>query len=141
MPRFKNSRHFKGFAFVEFGEAGSAEKAVSACRAGPIESLELKAMMKKRWLEIKEALKEKLLEPLAGEDVKHSRSESNDAPKATEKPVATPATEQKQQPQPQQQQQQQKKPKPAKSKRKHMHFADSDDDGDESPSTKRPRSD
>jgi hypothetical protein len=66
MPRFQQSRKFKGFAFVEFAAVDAAEAAVKAAAAREPSLGGIRAMSKLRWLNLKEQLKAKLLEAEGG---------------------------------------------------------------------------
>lgn len=58
MPRFPQSKKFKGFGFVEFAEQDSAEKATA--KASDADLRGIRVMSKRRWLEMKEQLKLRL---------------------------------------------------------------------------------
>lgn len=60
MPRFPQSKRFKGFAFVEFGSVDAAKSASEAALARDPALLGLRAMPKAQWQEMKRQLKEQL---------------------------------------------------------------------------------
>ncbi|TMW56308.1 hypothetical protein Poli38472_008956 [Pythium oligandrum] len=61
MPRFQQSRKFKGFAFVEFASQEAAQAALEAIKSGATSELQgMKAMSKVTWQEMKEKLKAQL---------------------------------------------------------------------------------
>jgi La-related protein 7 len=60
MPRFKQSKKFKGFAFIEFGTKEAASNAMKEIQMQSQVADGMKVMTKKRWVEIKEALKKEL---------------------------------------------------------------------------------
>ncbi|KAE8899297.1 hypothetical protein PF005_g18059 [Phytophthora fragariae] len=65
LPRFPQSKKFKGFGFVEFAEQRAAEEAVA--RASDADLRGIRVMSKRRWLEMKEQLKLRLSCPDASE--------------------------------------------------------------------------
>ncbi|DBA01659.1 TPA: hypothetical protein N0F65_010310 [Lagenidium giganteum] len=68
MPRFQQTKQFKGFAFIEFATADAAQAAVAALTM-EAQNGGMRAMLKTRWLELKEKLKSQLQaqETAAGE--------------------------------------------------------------------------
>ncbi|GAB9474226.1 hypothetical protein Gpo141_00011361 [Globisporangium polare] len=60
MPRFPQSKRFKGFAFVEFASTQAAEALVAAALATDPELHGVRAMPKVQWQELKQQLKEQL---------------------------------------------------------------------------------
>lgn len=68
MPRFPQSRRFKGFAFVEFGSADAAASALQAAQAPDPDLLGIRAMPKAEWEAMKQQLKEKLAAMEASEE-------------------------------------------------------------------------
>lgn len=89
MPRFQQSRKFKGFAFVEFAAKDSTEKALKAAAASDPTLNGVRAMSKIRWLEIKEMLKAKLNEEA---NVAESMSHSPNPAVSSSKTLAAPDT-------------------------------------------------
>lgn len=82
MPRFQQSRKFKGFAFVEFADAEAVGKAAKAATARDPQLKGIRVMTKLRWLALKEQLKAKLAEDAGGHTHKvasDSKGESKDA--------------------------------------------------------------
>ena len=61
MPRFRQSRKFKGFAFVEFATRSAAAEALKAIETQSDPSLAgYRAMPKVRWLDLKEKMMKQL---------------------------------------------------------------------------------
>ncbi|KAF4316951.1 hypothetical protein BBO99_00008370 [Phytophthora kernoviae] len=57
MPRFVQSKQFKGFGFVEFSEQSAAEEAVKASTSTNPDLRGIRVMSKTRWVKMKEQLK------------------------------------------------------------------------------------
>lgn len=83
MPRFQQSRKFKGFAFVEFAGPDEAEKAVKAAAARDPSVNGIRAMSKLRWLDLKEQLKAKLQEAESGASHRDSKPSASPAKVST----------------------------------------------------------
>ncbi|OWZ14458.1 hypothetical protein PHMEG_00012064 [Phytophthora megakarya] len=103
LPRFPQSKKFKGFGFVEFSEQSAAEQAVA--KASDTDLRGIRVMSKARWLEMKEQLKQRLASD--GVDASDKAERSN----ATE--VVTHATT--------------KKKKRRKQSGGHIHFGDEEE--------------
>lgn len=59
MPRFQQSRKFKGFAFIEFATRDAVERALLEHTTLP-DFIGFRIMAKNRWLELKMQLKQQL---------------------------------------------------------------------------------
>ncbi|RLN73288.1 hypothetical protein BBJ28_00011759 [Nothophytophthora sp. Chile5] len=66
LPRFQQSKRFKGFGFVEFAEQSAAVETVKAARSLDTDLRGIRVMSKVRWLEMKEQLKLQLSTTPAG---------------------------------------------------------------------------
>ncbi|GMF27033.1 unnamed protein product [Phytophthora lilii] len=74
LPRFPQSKKFKGFGFVEFTEQSAADK-VAAMPSDADELCGIRVMSKIRWLEMKEQLKLRL----ASSDAPEASVKANNA--------------------------------------------------------------
>lgn len=130
MPRFPQSKRFKGFAFVEFASTQAAGDAVKAAHAAEPELKGIRAMSKTRWQEMKRQLKEQLAaaaphpaeaEQLTGTRGAAGQDKKGDVANTTSNPALASATE--------------KHRHTKTGKRKtggdHIHFRDMEDGADE----------
>jgi hypothetical protein len=121
LPRFSQSKKFKGFGFVEFSERSAADEAAAA-KTSDADLRGIRVMTKTRWLEMKEQLKHQL--SCGDEPAENARSKADSAD-ARKEPVSgdsggTATTEKKKR----------KRRKAAASE--HIHFSGDDDEEDNS---------
>lgn len=114
MPRFPQSKRFKGFAFVEFASTQAALAAVAAALAMDPELLGIRAISKVKWQELKEKMKEQLATAAPHEAEADERAAASDVSRASLEQEGEPKTDRKR----------------AQKKRKngHIHFAADDED-------------
>ncbi|TYZ67396.1 hypothetical protein PybrP1_010940 [[Pythium] brassicae (nom. inval.)] len=133
MPRFPQSRKFKGFAFVEFGSVDAAAGAMQAAQAHDPELLGIRVMPKAQWEEMKQQLKEKLAAMEAGEETHCERVEGLSAIRELElsdDPKTVQAAQSSEHADKQEQRRQPKK-KRKKTAGGHLHFDAEDDEKDD----------
>ncbi|KAJ8559041.1 hypothetical protein ON010_g8407 [Phytophthora cinnamomi] len=120
LPRFPQSKKFKGFGFVEFAEQRAAEEAVAGASDGA-DLRGIRAMSKRRWLEMKEQLKLRLSCSDTSEgntcSAKADDANASDDPNKCAHLVSRTATDKKLK---------KKRQKPASGG--HIHFGDGDSD-------------
>ncbi|KAL4171187.1 hypothetical protein KRP22_009285 [Phytophthora ramorum] len=112
LPRFPQSKKFKGFGFVEFSEQSTADEAVAKASDEALRGI--RVMSKTRWLEMKAQLKLRLASVDATASDKVSASNAPDGAKNSDS-VSIDAAGKKQK---------KKRRKPATSG--HIHFGDGD---------------
>ncbi|GMF18143.1 unnamed protein product [Phytophthora fragariaefolia] len=117
LPRFPQSKKFKGFGFVEFSEQSSAEEAVTKSSGADLRGI--RVMSKGRWLEMKEQLKLRLSSPDTAEIKASAKTEYtgllDDAIKPGNVSSSTPPTGKNK-----------KKKRQKPSSAGHIHFGDED---------------
>lgn len=119
LPRFSQSKKFKGFGFVEFSEQAAVERAISASTSTEASLNGIRAMSKARWLEMKEQLKEKLASSAAAtasEDTQQDEKSSGGSPGNLQTKPSKDFDKTKKR--------KRQRPPPAE----HVHFSDSDEE-------------
>uniref|UniRef100_K3XAG4 HTH La-type RNA-binding domain-containing protein n=1 Tax=Globisporangium ultimum (strain ATCC 200006 / CBS 805.95 / DAOM BR144) TaxID=431595 RepID=K3XAG4_GLOUD len=78
MPRFSQSKRFKGFAFVEFASVSAAKSLIQAAHVADPDLKGIRAMSKARWQNMKQQLKDQLasatVQPAMGDPLSGIRS-------------------------------------------------------------------